>query len=660
MKKEIEQFKDYLQRKFQDSSTAKHYVSDLNIFHRFAGNITAKEITSRLISEFIQEQSRQGKSGTTINRRVSSLASFIDFLIEETEDDNWISPVRPKIHQVKAGYRLPQDINDKAVSELFKVIEDVRDRAMFTLMINCGMRVGEVVKLNVSDVEKLEENILTRLTIHGKGHKERTAWLTVETMVRVTQWLQERPESEEEALFINRRDGGRLSTAGASYTLKQYCEKSGVSVTCHQFRHTFARRMVEHGMPVDSLAKLLGHNSIQTTMRYIDGANPTVRADFLKAMAQLNFVLPQAETRQADTRSFPTLSSYEPDERPDPLVLAEKLGRLSAGLPEQIAREIRLYVIRQSSRWATHRVKENFTDLFRKLCQTTQWLVKERNWQRLAQLKRNDLAAFVDYKLEQGTKPQSIAAYLTVFHSFWRNLLEQELVTNATILHVKAPSFTKNNLPKFLTRTEFQRLEQTVLTMSKADTTTDRLNLAVFYLLAHGGLRVSEALNLRLEDCDLAGKRLCIRAGKGNKDRVIPMSLKLVSVLQDYLVVRQQATTNHVLISKKGAAVTKRFVEGLLGRFGREAEIKPLGSHRLRHTLATLLINQGMPLTSLQHFLGHKKADMTMVYAKVYDETVRKQYVSAMIEIEGIAVQDWPQDKDNFSVVDVQQELNLV
>ncbi|MHC4316503.1 MAG: tyrosine-type recombinase/integrase [Planctomycetota bacterium] len=657
MNKEIEQFKKYLQCKFQESSTAKHYVSDLNIFHRFAGDITAKEITTKLISQFIQEQSRLGKSATTINRRVSSISSFVEFLIEETGDDNWVSPVRPKIHKVKAGYRLPRDINDEAVSQLFKVIEDVRDRAMFSLMINCGMRVGEVVKLNVSDVENLEESILTRLTIHGKGNKERTAWLTVETMVRVTQWLEERPENEEEALFINRRDGGRLSTAGASYALKQYCEKSGVYVTCHQFRHTFARRMVENGMLVDSLAKLLGHNSIQTTMRYIDGANPTVRADFLKAMEQLKFVLPLEETKQADTRSFP---ACQPEERPDPMVLADELGRLSAGLPEQIAREIRLYVIRQSSRWATHRVEENFTYLYRTLCRITRWLVKERNWQQLEQLKRNDLAAFVNYKLEQGIKPQSIAATLTKFHSFWRDLLAQELVTNGTILQVKAPSFTKNNLPKFLTRTEFQRLEQTVLTMSKADTTTDRLNLALFYLFAHGGLRLSEALNLRLEDCDLSGKRLSIRAGKGNKDRVIPMSLKLVSVLQDYLVVREQAPTNHLLISKKGVAVTKYIVEGLLARFGQEAEIKPLRSHRLRHTLATLLINQGMSLASLQHFLGHENLDTTMVYAKVYDETVQKQFASAMTEIEGIVVKDWPKDNDDLSVVDVEQELNLV
>jgi len=280
-------------------------------------------------------------------------------------------------------------------------------------MINCGMRVGEVVKLNVSDVENLEENILTRLTIHGKGNKERTAWLTVETMVRVTQWLETRPESEDEALFINRRDGGRLSTDETSYILKQYCEEAGVYVTCHQFRHTFARRMVENGMPVDSLSKLLGHNNIQTTMRYIDGANPIVRADFLKAMEQLNFVLPLEETKQAETRSFPASSTYEADERPEPVILADKLGRLSGGLPEQIVREIRLYVIRQSARWATHRVEENFTDLFRKLCHTTHWLVKERNWQKLEQLKRTDRIC----ELQAGTKHQT-SICCGLFNSF--------------------------------------------------------------------------------------------------------------------------------------------------------------------------------------------------------------------------------------------------
>ena len=60
-----------------------------------------------------------------------------------------------------------------------------------------------------------------------------------------------------------------------------------MELSCHQLRHTFARRLVEHDMPVDSLAKLLGHKDLQTTQRYIDGADPTVRADFLEAMQQV-------------------------------------------------------------------------------------------------------------------------------------------------------------------------------------------------------------------------------------------------------------------------------------------------------------------------------------------------------------------------------------
>jgi hypothetical protein len=76
--------------------------------------------------------------------------------------------------------------------------------------------------------------------------------------------------------------------------------------------------------------------------------------------------------------------------------------------------------------------------------------------------------------------------------------------------------------------------------------------------------------------------------------------------------------------------------------------------HRLRHTLATFLINQGMPITSLQKFLGHQDINKTLIYARVYDETVREQFASAMADIEGIAVADWPinifSDRDPISV----------
>jgi integrase/recombinase XerD len=184
---------------------------------------------------------------------------------------------------------------------------------------------------------------------------------------------------------------------------------------------------------------------------------------------------------------------------------------------------------------------------------------------------------------------------------FWRDLLDQELVTNRAILQVEAPA-AGDHLPRYLTVTEFQRLEQVIQTETRADQPQDRFNRAWFYLLAHAGLRIGEVLNLRLADCDLSGQRLRVRCGKGDRDRVIPMTQQLVTALQNYLVVREPAPTDHLLVFK-GAAVKTHLIPDRLRRFGHKAQTDPMTPHRLRHTLATFLINRGMPIVSLQKFL---------------------------------------------------------
>ena len=119
------------------------------------------------------------------------------------------------------------------------------------------------------------------------------------------------------------------------------------------------------------------------------------------------------------------------------------------------------------------------------------------------------------------------------------------------------------------------------------------------------------------------------------------MTDHLVTVLKDYLAVRESASTNHLLIYK-GAAVKPDLIPDRLKRYGHKAHIQPLTPHRLRHTLATLLINQGMPITSLQKFLGHQDINKTLIYARVFDETVHDQFATAMAQFEAIAVTDWP------------------
>jgi site-specific recombinase XerD len=113
-----------------------------------------------------------------------------------------------------------------------------------------------------ADLQLSDQSGLARLRVRGKGDKDRIVWLTADTVAQVACWQQVRPENDSPALFVNHH-GRPLSVAGVQYRLKQYCQQAGVQFTCHQLRHTFARRLVEQGMPLLSLAKLLGHTDLQ-------------------------------------------------------------------------------------------------------------------------------------------------------------------------------------------------------------------------------------------------------------------------------------------------------------------------------------------------------------------------------------------------------------
>jgi site-specific recombinase XerD len=647
MDKAIAAFRGYLERRCAGRSTAKHYISDLLIFRQFVGDIRPREVNVPMIDEFVQSQSQQGLKATTINRRLASLSSFFDFLAEQAEDDDWHNPVRWKRHSLKVGRHLPRDVNDDIIQRLFGVIHDERDRAIFTLMLSAGLRVSEVVGLQLQDLPMIETAILSRLRVSGKGDKERITWLTAETMRPVQAWLRQRPTSSTANVFLNQH-GQPLSVSGIQYRLKQYCQQAQVEVTCHQLRHTFARRLAEQGVPIESLAKLLGHRSIQTTQLYIDGADPTLRHEFMTAMEKVTNIpasSPETNVSAPPTRFQPI--SPRREERDDPVAIADRLSHLTADLPDWLQQALRRYLISRISRWQPHQARLHAHNCLATLSRIGRWLVQQRHWSALDQLQRADLKAYVEACQLRGLKASSIGAELKTFGSFWRDLLDQEQVTNGAVLLVKAPPIS-DPLPAYLTPAEFQRLEQVILTDTAADTARDRFNRAWFYLLAHAGLRRGEVLNLRLADLDLSGQRLRVQAGKGDRDRILPMTERLTSVLGQYLAVREPAATDHLLIHR-GASVGRSLIVCRLRQFGQQANIEPLYPHRLRHTLATLLVNQGMPITSLQKFLGHKDINKTLIYARVYDHTVCQQFAAAMAHIEGIPVADWPKQIEQLN-----------
>lgn len=557
-------------------------------------------------------------------------------------NDSWQNPVHHQRHSIRMGDHLPRDVSDSTVATLLAAIDDKRDLAMVWLMVGAGLRIGEVVQVRLADLDDSSTTHMARLRVRGKGQKERVVWLTHEVLKHVRAWLETRPRAKCNHLFLNQHERP-LSVAGVQFRLKQHCQTAGVQLTAHQLRHTFARRLVENGMPVESLAKLLGHRQLKTTQRYIDGADPTLRSDFFQAMERVSQITTSENLDHSRVSGVmppsPSIPVQE-EEGPKATLLLDQLSHLIDDLPLWLQSHLHQHTLRRTARWTAHRLKPQMYHHLGTLGRMCRWLVQNRAWNQLDQLQRVDLVAYVHHRQEVGIKPRSIGSELTVFRMFWRDLLAQERVTNGAILQVKAPA-AEELLPRYLTLVEYQRLVQVVQAETSQDRPQDRFNRTWFYLLAHAGLRLSEARNLRLDDCDLVSRRLRVQAGKGNRDRVIPMTHQLAEVLQAYLRVRGPAASNHLLIYKQ-AAVKAHLIPDRLKRWGIKAQIEPMTPHRLRHTLATMLINQGMPIVSLQKLLGHQDINKTLIYARVHDETVKEQFATAMNQIERIPADDWP------------------
>jgi site-specific recombinase XerC len=229
---EVELFVRWLKRRSPGSSTPVHYASDLKLFFARLDK-PCMEVKVQDIDAFIEHAQDKGHAIGTVNRRLCALRTFFHFLAVQFEDAP-SNPVLPKRHFIRGGEKLPRDVEDQIIESLFSVISNVRDRAMFLLMLRCGLRVGEVRDLSMNDLY-LDPSTghLPRLWLHGKGSYQRVAYLSSQPLAALNAWLESRPDVRDDAVFLN-RFGRRLSITGIQDRLAMYCRKVGVWVTCHQ------------------------------------------------------------------------------------------------------------------------------------------------------------------------------------------------------------------------------------------------------------------------------------------------------------------------------------------------------------------------------------------------------------------------------------------
>jgi len=158
------------------------------------------------------------------------------------------------------------------------------------------------------------------------------------------------------------------------------------------------------------------------------------------------------------------------------------------------------------------------------------------------------------------------------------------------------------------------------------------LDRAAFYLLWHGGLRLGEVEELRLEDLDLPERRLTVRRGKGLRDRTVYLTTTATRALQAYLDARGLGSADHVFLHRN-APLYKDLVRDRIKAAGARVGVK-VSPHRLRHTFATQLVNAGCTITTIQKLLGHQRINSTLIYARVHDCTVAEDYYTAMTIVE--------------------------
>jgi integrase/recombinase XerD len=640
MEQAIERFERYIKSRYPNSTTAKHYVHDLRQFKRLISK-SPHTVTREDVGRFVDDQLERGLAATTVNRRLAALHEFFEYLAEENQEVEWPNPVNWRHHKVKPGKPLPRDVSEPEIERLFAQIKHPRDRAMFRLMLDVGLRVEEVAKLCVGDLTT-SNGSLGRLRVRGKGDKERFVWLVPETLQIVQAGLEQRPVVEDEAMFITRRKTG-FSVRGIQERLTHYCRLAGVKVSPHQLRHTFGRRMAEAEMPVTSLAALMGHTQVTATQVYTAGAGVAVQADYQAAIARLDAArLEESPTWSAEQERTAvgtagpdvwTLAGVEPTDYPlsQPTAgVKVDLSRYWEGLPEWLTERLQEYIAHRQRRWKPSQVRNRTGEQLKTLRRIWRWLLEQEAIRCSADLQRAPVQRFVEARLAGGISPVTVNNELTALWAFLHYLEEHGDPIRPSVFRVKRPK-RGDTLPRFLSEDEYQQLERTVLQTTRRGERHDLLDRTWFYLLSEAGLRISEVCDLRLGNVDLAAQRLVVRQAKNNRDRTIPLSSPLQAALTAYLPVRGTAHTDHLLIHRQ-RAVQEGLIRYRLHRYGQQAQVE-VAPHRLRHTLATRLLNEGMPITSLQLLLGHEKLETTLIYARVHNETVQRDYERAQARL---------------------------
>jgi len=280
---------EYVYGKYiRDLSTSTIKDSSRVILH-FLNFLERKEtnfytLNRRDISEFVKYEQGRGQKTQSVVNYLRIVYAFINYLVGQ---DVLTETVMERKIRIKLPEALPRAITPEDLQRLLGAISSVRDRALILLLLRTGLRIGELLEVQISDISFGERKIM--IYLGEKNLQGRVVYYSEDAEQALKKWLKIRPGNST-ALFPGRSPGGSISYVTAWNAMRNILARAGLSdkeYSLHSLRHTFATDMLNAGMRLEVLQQLLGHQQIEMTMRYARITDVTREHEYFKAMDRI-------------------------------------------------------------------------------------------------------------------------------------------------------------------------------------------------------------------------------------------------------------------------------------------------------------------------------------------------------------------------------------
>lgn len=277
----IVSYRRHLKRRNYSIHTIKNYMNVLKHFVVWV-NVPLEEVDHEKVLLYIDWLIGKRLKAKTINCHLACVSGFYQYLHHE-RGMKIKNPVK-KGYSLRLPKPLPRYVKDEELKLFFMAVKTRRDRAMFMLMLRCGLRVEEVAHLTRAAIDFKRRHIIV---LNGKGGKGRVVYLSNDAYDTLLSYLKIRPAVKTKKLFLVEKGlyrGHPISVRGIQKRMEYYARKAGVRISCHHLRHTMATQLLNADAELATIQDLLGHNWVTTTQRYCKVSNMKVQRDYYKAI----------------------------------------------------------------------------------------------------------------------------------------------------------------------------------------------------------------------------------------------------------------------------------------------------------------------------------------------------------------------------------------